>query len=68
MIKNDRVKAFVATTAVVFGLIVLAHIARVAVEGVHLLKEPVFVITSIAAVGICAWAVVLLGRMKASGS
>ena len=56
--------AFITTAAVAFGLVTLAHMARVAVEGVHLLKQPVFLITSVASFCIFVWAVILLRRAK----
>lgn len=57
-------KAFVATAGVVFGLITLAHLARLGVEGLHLLKQPVFLLTSIASVCIGVWAVALLRKKE----
>jgi hypothetical protein len=49
-------KAYVITTAVVFVLITLSHIARLFAEGPHLLKQPVFVLTSILALALVVWA------------
>ena len=37
-------KAYVKTTGAVFGLIVVAHIRRVAEEGLALTKVPVYII------------------------
>jgi len=42
-------KAYLVTTGTVFGLIVLAHVWRVFVEGAHLAKEPPFVLVTMAA-------------------
>jgi hypothetical protein len=39
-----------------------AHIARVAAEGGHILEEPVFVVTSLASLGLAIWAITLLTR------
>lgn len=49
-------KAYLITTGAVFGLITLAHLLRIIAEGPHLLKEPVWVILTIAAGGLCFWA------------
>jgi hypothetical protein len=57
-------KAFVATTGVAFGLLFLAHIARIFAEGAHLLTEPVFLATTVGSASICAWAIVILKRRK----
>jgi hypothetical protein len=57
-------KSFITTTGVAFGLLALAHVARVFVEGVHLLREPIFLLTTAGSVGACVWAMVLLKRAK----
>ena len=49
-------KAYVLITGIVFGLILAAHVARIFAEGPHLLKEPVFMFTSILSVVLVAWA------------
>jgi hypothetical protein len=53
-------KAYVATTGVVFGLIVLAHLARIAAEGAHLLREPMWMAMPAAAAVLAIWAGYLL--------
>ena len=53
-------RAYIATTGVVFGLITAAHIWRVAEEGRHLATEPSFVLITAAAVSLCLWACRLL--------
>ena len=57
-------KAYLIVTGVVFVLIAMAHIARVAVEGWHLLKEPIFVLTSLLTLGLAAWAWRLFRRLS----
>jgi len=42
-----HMKSYIATSGVIFSLIVAAHIVRLFAEGPHLLKEPVFVFTSL---------------------
>jgi hypothetical protein len=55
-------KAYLITTGTVFGLITLAHIWRVFVEGRHLATDPVFILLTIAAATLCFWAWRLLNR------
>ena len=57
-------KAYVAVTGIAFALILLAHIARVAAEGTHLLVQPVFMGTSVLSLGLTAWAGWLLRRSR----
>lgn len=56
-------KAYLVTTGVAFALVVVAHGARLLDEGAHLLTEPVFLGTSLAALGVCAWAAVLFRKL-----
>jgi hypothetical protein len=61
------VRAYVATTGVVFGLLVLAHIWRIVVEGRALGRDPYFLgITAIAA-ALSLWAANVLRRMPRNG-
>jgi hypothetical protein len=53
-------RSYVVTSGTVFGLIVLAHIARAVAEGLVTLSDPWFVGSSIVAAGLAAWAVRLL--------
>jgi hypothetical protein len=55
-------KAYLIITGTVFGLIVLAHIWRVIVEGLHLAQDPVFILLTVAAIALSLWAWLLLGR------
>lgn len=48
--------AYVATTGVVFFLIVLAHAARIVAEGARILLNPLFAVTTLLAIGLCLWA------------
>jgi len=47
---------------IAFALIFLAHAARVFAEGTWLLREPMFILTSILSLGLAVWAAVLLIR------
>ena len=55
-------KAFIVTAAIAFGLLTLAHIARVFEEGAHLLRQPIFLGTTVGSAAICFWAIVILRR------
>ena len=52
-------KAFLITTGLVFGLITLAHVARIVAEG-HLVTDPTFILLTLLAAALCAWAFWLL--------
>jgi len=49
-------KAYVMTTGVVFGLLTLAHLLRMIVEGRHVATNPLFVLLTVAAGSLCFWA------------
>jgi hypothetical protein len=53
-------KAYITTTGTIFGLITLAHLLRIIAEGRHLMTDPWFVLLTIAAGGLCVWALRLL--------
>ena len=52
--------AYLITSSVVFGLIVVAHVFRIVQEGARLATEPSFVLTTAAAAALCVWALSLL--------
>lgn len=60
-------KTYVATTGIVFALLVFSHVARLFVEGAWVLSEPIFLLTSIASIGMTLWAIVLLRKLLRSG-
>lgn len=53
-------RAYLMTTGTVFGLITLAHMLRVLEEGGGLLRQPWFVLLTLATAAMCLWAVRLL--------
>ena len=57
-------KAYLITTGLVFGAIVVAHVARVFAEGTWLLGEPDWVILTLLAAALCIWAFRLLALMR----
>jgi hypothetical protein len=58
-------KAYLITTAVVFGLLTLAHLLRVIMEGRHLATNPIYLLITLAAGGLCVWACSLLKSGRA---
>lgn len=55
-------KAYLITTGVIFGLITVAHILRMATEGAHLMKEPVYILLTLLSAALSIWALQLLRR------
>jgi hypothetical protein len=55
-------KAYVGVTGAVFGLLALAHIARLFAEGTHPLTEPFFLVTTGLSIGACVWAIALFRK------
>ena len=53
-------KAYIVTTGAAFGLLTLAHIARMFEEGAHLITRPVFLPTTVGSASVCVWATILL--------
>jgi len=49
-------KAYVITTGTVFGLLTLAHLLRMFVEGRHLATDPFYVLITLATAALCIWA------------
>jgi uncharacterized protein (DUF2062 family) len=54
--RGIRMRAYVMATGTVFGLLVLAHGARVIAEGLQVAKNPFFAFTTVLAAGLCVWA------------
>jgi hypothetical protein len=61
---NASARGYVVTSGVIFALITIAHIARVAAEGARLAAEPFFVLLTLgtAALAVWAWRVAAAGR------
>ena len=57
-------RCYVIATGIAFALIFLAHVARVFAEGTAILREPMFILTSILSLGLTVWAVVLVTRRQ----
>ncbi len=56
-------KAYVMTTGVVFGLIVVGHVARLVAEGPRLVTDPLFILLTVLATALCGWAWNLVRQM-----
>lgn len=55
-------RAYVALTAAIFGLIAVAHAWRIIEEGAGLAAEPFFLLLTVLAAALCLWACRLLWR------
>jgi hypothetical protein len=60
-------KAYLATTAVLFALLVIAHVFR-AMQEPHLARDPFFLLVSVIALGLTVWAIKLLTSARISAS
>jgi hypothetical protein len=49
-------RPYVITTGCVFFAIVLLHGVRVVFEGVHMLRDPGFIVTTVIAIALVVWA------------
>ena len=54
-------RAYIATTGIVFGLLTATHIWRAFIER-HLLADAFFVVATVIAVALAIWAILLLRR------
>ncbi len=61
-------KAYAATTGILYVALFLAHAARLAAEGAALLDSPVFVFTSLGALAMAAWSWRVLRGLPAPGA
>jgi hypothetical protein len=59
-------KAYVITAGAIFGLLALAHVARVITEGPHMARNPWFIAVTVSAAALSFWAFCLLRRSSRS--
>ncbi len=59
---DGSMRAYVITTGLIFGLIVVVHIWRAFVENFAPFTQAPFVLLTMLAVGLCVWSVYLLRR------
>jgi len=55
-------RTYIGITGLVFALLFAAHVARIWIEGTQLLSKPIFIVTTLASLGLSVWAVLLLTR------
>jgi len=55
-------KAYLITTGILFGLITVAHVLRMALENPSLAKDPWYLLLTALAAGLALWAAGLLRR------
>ena len=55
-------RAYVTTTGVIFGLLVLVHVWRAIAEAPRLATDPLYVAVTLIAAALCAWAARLVWR------
>ena len=61
-------KAYLITTGLIFGLITLAHILRMISEGMHLAREPLYILLTAIAAALCLWACLLFLQFNKESS
>ena len=54
-------KLYIITSGLIFALIAVAHIARMATES-NVIREPLFLVLTLIAAGLSIWAFVVLRR------
>ena len=57
-------KAYLVTTGLLFGVIVVAHVLRAAQEGAHVTHDPFFVALTLVAAALSAWAWRLFAKLN----
>ena len=55
-------KAYVVTTGILFGLLTLAHVLRIAYESRALASDPWYMLITTATAALSVWACLLLAR------
>lgn len=48
-------KAYIITSAAIFGLITVAHLVRIMMEGARLFSEPVYILLTLASAALSVW-------------
>ncbi len=59
-------KAYVMTTGLIFGLLVVVHVWRVVAESPRLASDPAYVVITLLAAAFSAWAARLVWRAPAA--
>jgi hypothetical protein len=58
------VKLYIAVTTVLFAIVLIGHLARVAAEGVHVLTEPIFAASTLLTLAMALWGALLAWRSR----
>ena len=61
-------RTYVMTTGVIFALLAVAHVWRMAVESWRLAREPEYIVITLIAVGLSVWAFRLVRRPASASS
>lgn len=56
-------KAYLVTTGVLSGLLAAVHLWRAVEEGTHVLSDPFYLVSTLVALVMCAWAWALVRRV-----
>lgn len=59
-------KAYVVTTGIVFALLVLVHVWRIAEEGLRQAADPFFAFSTLVSASLCIWAWRMYGKLPGS--
>jgi hypothetical protein len=59
-----NMRSYLVVTACLFALLVVAHGVRLMSEGPAVLRQPVFLIATVSAIGLFAWACYLLWNKR----
>ena len=57
-------KSYIVTTGAIFGLLLVSHVARLLVEGTYLIREPIFLLTTLASGAVFIWAITLFRKFR----
>ena len=60
-------RAYVATTGVIFLLLAVMHVVRAAIEGMWLFREPIFLLMTLLSLASSGWAALVWRRLAARG-
>ncbi len=60
-------KAYLITTGLIFALIVIAHVMRIAAEGARVARDPWFILLTALAAGLSVWAWRILAGLRSAG-
>jgi RNA polymerase sigma factor (sigma-70 family) len=63
---GTSMKSYLITTAAVFGVLAGFHIWRAGIEGMRLIRDPLFLALTLAAISLCCWGCCLLVRSSRS--